>query len=286
MTFRPLTLVVAALLAIAPVQPAAAQATGTESAASQAITDDELLRVTALDEVFTEFGAGIERAPLEQSLPFPSSLGVAWSAAAREVFDADGMHRALADAMRGKFAPVDYEVYAEFYGSDFGRRVSDVERAVTSMPAERQMQARELGIELASKAAATRRSEQIDEMLDLVSADITTAMIRQSVRGMLIGMSMTSQQGDIEVPWEDIDAQLDIMMPDIEADVALTQRAMMFFAYQDLGDDDLESYLEFLRTDAGRKFYAVAAFAIGEIVTQRMERFGETLARKLDQVNV
>jgi hypothetical protein len=61
---------------------------------------------------------------------------------------------------------------------------------------------------------------------------------------------------------------------------------MMFFAYQDLTDADLETYLEFLRTESARKFYAVAAYAVGQIVAERMERFGETLARKLQQVNV
>ena len=41
-----------------------------------------------------------------------------------------------------------------------------------------------------------------------------------------------------------------------------------------------------LSEEQAKKFYAVAAFAIGEIVAERMETFGEALARKLDQVNV
>jgi hypothetical protein len=278
--------VLLAAFAMPPTLPATAETPASATRAAPAMTDEELMRVTALDEVFTEFGASIEQSPTQQGIPFPGSMAAAWTAAAREVFDAARMHRSLAEALAGKFSPADYEAFGAFFLSDFGTAVTEIERAVTTMPADRQMAARDAGIALSNEAAGTRRAAQIEEMLALVGAEITRAMVRQSVRGMLIGMSMTDQQGDIEVPWEEIDAQLSLIMPGIEADVALTQQAMMYFAYRDLSDADVETYLEFLRTEPAKKFYAVAAFAIGEIVAERMETFGEALARKLDQVNV
>lgn len=286
MHLRPIApLVLLGALALGPVAALAESATP-PAQAEQVISDAELLRAAALDEVFSQFGAGIEQAPDDQGLPLPGAMRGAWLVAAREVFDAEEMHADLASAMAAKFTAEDYAIYAAFFRSDFGIEVTDIERTVTMLPAEQQAEARDVGIGLAGAAAGSRRASQIDEMLDLVSADIAKAMIRQSVRGMLIGMSMSGQQGDIVVPWEDIETQLDAIMPDIETDVALTQRAMMFYAYQSLSDADLDRYLEFLRTDSARRFYAVAAFAIGQIVADRMETFGETLARKLAQVNV
>ena len=278
------SLVVVALLAVSVVAgpatlPAAAQT-------APALSTDELMRATALDEIFSQFGASIEAAPAEQGVPFGGPMQAAWTAAVREVFDAGRMHDTLAAALEDKFSDEDYAAYAEFFGSDFGIKVSSIEREVTVLPPEGQLAARDAGISLAAASEGTRRSEQVEEMLQLVSADIATSMIRQSVRGMLIGMSMNGQQGDIEVPWEEIDAHLSAIMPDIEADVALTQRAMMYFAYNDLTEAELDTYLDFLRTDAARKFYAVAAYSIGEIIAERMEAFGETLSRKLAQVNV
>jgi hypothetical protein len=278
------SLAVVALLALGTFAGPATLPAAAQTAAT--LSTDELMRATALDEIFSQFGPSIEAAPAEQGVPFTGPMFAAWTGAVREVFDADRMHNALAAALEDKFSDEDYAAYAEFFRSDFGVKVSNIEREVTVLPPEGQLAAREAGIGLASASAGSRRSEQVEEMLRLVSADIATSMIRQSVRGMLIGMSMNGQQGDIEVPWEEIDAHLTAIMPDIEADVALTQRAMMYFAYNDLSEAELDTYLAFLRTESAQKFYAVAAYSIGELIAERMEAFGETLSRKLAQVNV
>src|SRR5690606_31707085 len=134
------------------------------------------------------------------------------------------------------------------FSAPFGMNVTEIERTVTTLPPEMQLVARDEGLALVGEADP-RRFEQIEEMLRLVSADLAVAIVRQSVRGMLIGMSMSGQQGDIEVPWDEIDAHLDAIMPEIEADVATTQRAIMYFAYRELTEGELDTYLAFLRTE-------------------------------------
>lgn len=277
------SLIVSAFLALGSLAGAATLPAQAQPA--PAISTDELMRATSLDEVFTQFGPGIETAPTQQGAVFAPAMQAAWVAAAREVFQPAPMHAALARALDDKFDTADYAAFAGFFSSDFGVRIIDIERGVTTLPPDAQLAARDAGIEL-STAAGPRRSDQIDEMLQLVNADVATAMIRQSVRGMLMGMAINGQQGDIEVPWEEIDAHLNAIMPDIEADVALTQRAMMFYAYRELTDTELDTYLDFLRTGSAQKLSTVAAYAIGEIITERMEAFGETLSRKLAQVSV
>jgi hypothetical protein len=280
--FRPL--LVTALLAFgALVGPAGLAA---QAQPAQIITTDELMRATALDEVFTQFGPGIEAAPAEQGAVYSAAMQAAWTAAAREVFEPNRMHKSLARALDNKFEDEDYAAFGAFFNSDFGVRVVDIERAMAKMPPDAQLAARELGAALAAENSGNRRSEQLEEMLKLVNADVANAMIRQSVRGMLIGMAMNNRQGDIQVPWEEIDAHLNAIMPEIEADVAVTQRAILYYAYRDLTEAELDVYLEFLRTNSAQKLYAVAAYSIGEIITERMETFGETLSRKLAQVNI
>ena len=106
------------------------------------------------------------------------------------------------------------------------------------------------------------------------------------MRGILIGLSMATQQGDIEVPWEEIELQLDAIMPGLESDIALTQKALMFFAYEQFSEAEIDEYLVFLRTRSAQKLYAVSAYAIGDIVAERMHAFGEALAARLARVNV
>lgn len=281
----PRSLVLAAALALAPltVLPAALPAVAQSEPAP--MTMDELMHVTALDEIFTHFGPGIAAAPEDQGVPFVGAQKAAWQQSASEAFRADRMHADLARTLSDKFEADDIAAFTTFFRSPFGERVSGIERSVTLLPPDAQESAREAGIALAG-SADTRRNEQIDEMLKLVSAEIATTIVRQSVRGLLIGMSMSGQTGDIEVPWEEIDAHLDSIMAGVEDDVRLTQRAMMFFAYAELTEAELDQYLEFLRTTSAQKLYALAAYSIGEIITGRMETFGETLARRLQQVSV
>lgn len=260
-------------------------AVSAQAAAAGTMSTEQLMSATALDEVFTQFGAGIASSPAEQGTPFTAAMQAAWSGAAREVFDADAMHSDLETALEGMFEPVEIAVFADFFGSPFGSRMTAIERTVTTLPPEDQLVAREEGLALAAEDDALRH-RQIEEMLVLVSADIGAEMVRQSLRGLLIGMSVTGQQGDIEVPWDEIDAHLDAIMPEIEADVMLTQRAMMFYAYRDLSSEEMDRYLDFLRSEPARKLYAVAALAIGRIIAERMETFGEAVAQRLARVNV
>jgi hypothetical protein len=275
----------AAALGLAPLTAPVVLSPAFAQAETAAMSMEELMRATALDDVFTQFAPSVATAPEEQGMPFVGGQKTVWLESVHQVFRADRMHAELARALRDQFDPEDLAVFTEFYRSDFGIMISEIERAVTTMTPEQQTVMREEGIALAA-AGDPRRQEQIDEMLKLVSADIATAIVRQSVRGMLIGMTMNGQQGDIEVPWEEIDAHLDTIMPAVEADVQLTQRAMMFYSYAPLSESDLDRYLDFLRTTAAQKLYAIASYAIGEIITTHMEEFGETLARRLAQVSV
>jgi hypothetical protein len=268
-------------LTASAVTPVAAQSEAAD------VSIAELMRATALDEVFTQFGAAVEASPREQGIAFDAALTDVWVEAAREVFDARSMNGALLGALDGKLGTAEEAVLAEFFRSDFGGRITELEREIQMLAPEAQLAVRAEGMALvASIPEGSLRDRQFDELLELVSAEIATVMVGQSVRGMLIGMSVAQQRGDIEVPWEEIELNLAQIMPSIEADIAGTQRAMVAYAYRDLSAEDVERYLTFLRTPAAQRFYALAAYSIGKIVTDTMTTFGQTLATKLGRVSV
>lgn len=272
------------LLALAPsVAPLpmvpAAQAQGQPAAIA------ELLRATALDVVFTQFGATIAAAARTQEISTDEIFVSHWEATAAEVFDATRLHGRLAKALDGRLAATERAELTAFFRSAFGRRITGLERAAALLAPEEQARAIAQGLALSERAPVVRAA-QIDALMELVSAEISAAMVGQSVRALLLGLSVSHQRGDIAVPWEEIDAQVKAMMPGVLADVARTQRAMMAYAYRELSDDELDRYLDFLRTPAAQKFYAVAAYAVGRIVTDGMSAFGEAFAARMKSVNV
>lgn len=258
-------------------QPAQAQ--------SQHIAVTELMRATALDVVFTQFAATIAASARAEEISSDEIFLKHWEATATSVFDAEGLHRRLALSLEGKFSADEQTVLGAFFHSDFGKRMTELERQAALLEPAAQVAAIAQGQRLVAEASVIRQT-QLDALMELVSAEISAAMVGQSVRALLLGLSVSHQQGDIAVPWQEIDTQVEAMMPGLLADVGRTQRAMMAYAYRDLSDADLDHYVEFLRTPAAQKFYAVAAYAVGRIVAEGMSAFGEAFAARMKSVNV
>jgi hypothetical protein len=206
-----------------------------------------------------------------------------WEAAALSAFDPRLLRPQLAKALEGRFSLPEQEALGDFFRSDFGRRITVLERAVALLDPGEQALAIAEGDALAG-AAGAGRAAQLDSLMQLVSTEISSTMVGQSVRAMLMGMAVSHQRGDVTVPWPEIDAQVTAMMPDLHARAVAGQRAIMAYAYRDLSDSELDRYIAFLRTPAAQRFYAVAAAAIGRIVTQGMSAFGETFAERMASV--
>lgn len=263
------------------IRPAIAQTVPT--AEQMAVSD--LMRATALDVVFSQFAATIASTARTEEISNDEIFLKHWEATANTVFDAQTLHDRLARALEGKFTAEEQQTLGAFFRSDFGQRMTSLERSAALLGPAGQTAAIASGETLLAKAPVIR-STQVDQLMELVSAEISAAMVGQSLRALLLGLSVSHQEGQIAVPWEEIDTQVQAMMPGLLIDIGHTQRAMMAYAYRDLSDDDLDRYITFLRTPAAQKFYAIAAYAVGRIVADGMADFGEAFAARMKSVNV
>ncbi len=263
----------------APPPPLAAQAQVADFSVA------ELMQATALDLIFDQFGEAIAASARVSDISTDAIFLSHWEAAAASSFNGRALRSRLASALDGKFSADERIALGDFFRSDFGLTISDLERDVARLSAADQSAALAAG-EALSDEADTIRSIQLDNLMQLMSAEISGAMASQSMRALLLGMSVSHQRGDIEVPWQEIDAQVEAMMPGLLADHARAQRAMMAYAYRGLSDDDLDRYIAFLRTAPAQKLYAMAAFAVGQIVARAMSSFGEALAARMASVNI
>lgn len=274
----------AALFALAPLAlPPVAAAPQLTQAPHLQVAD--LMRATALDVVFSQFAATIASSARSEDISRDKIFLEHWEAVALTVFDAELLHKRLAQALEGRLSDAEQATLGQFFESDFGQRMTRLERDAALLNPSSQLAAIQRGEKLLVTASAIR-STQVDRLMELVSAEISSAMVGQSVRALLLGLSVSHQQGEITVPWQEIDAQVEAMMPTMKADIGRTQRAMMAYAYRDLTDDELDRYVEFLGTPPAQKFYAVAAYAVGRIVTGGMAEFGAALADRMHSVNI
>jgi hypothetical protein len=245
----------------------------------------ELMQATALDLIFDQFGAAVAASARVSDISTDAIFLSHWEAAAASSFNGAALRSRLAGMLEGKFSEEEQTALGAFFRSDFGRKISGLERDVARLDAEDQAIAIAEGQQLSAEAGALRAT-QLDDLMELMSAEISGAMAGQSMRALLLGMSISHQRGDIQVPWQDIDDQVRAMMPSLIADHTRAQRGMMAFAYRSLSDDELERYITFLRSEPAQKLYAIAAFAVGQIVARSMSSFGETLAARMASVHV
>jgi tellurite resistance protein len=245
----------------------------------------ELMQATALDLIFDQFGAAIAASARVSDISTDEIFLSHWEAAAASSFNGAALRTRLASTLDGKFSADERAALGEFFRSDFGHQISSLERAVAKLSVEDQVAALSEGGALSDEAGAVR-STQLDDLMELMSAEISGVMAGESMRALLLGMSVSHQHGDIEVPWQEIDAQVEAMMPSLLADHTRAQRAMMAYAYRTLTDDELERYITFLRTPPAQKLYGIAAYAVGQIVARSMSSFGETLAARMASVNI
>ncbi|HEY0853672.1 MAG TPA: DUF2059 domain-containing protein [Devosia sp.] len=280
-------LAIALCLAAAPLPTLAVTPAVAPAETVAPMTTEELMKATALDQLFSTFAETIAASPEQQGLPLPEDFAETWKETSFAVFRPDEMHGALAKAFADRFDAAELTELAAFYRSDFGKRVSAIEAAIQVMSVDEQLAARDEGFAALDAAdPESKRIKQIDEIMVLVSAEVGRTMLGQAMRAMMVSMAMSGAGGDIEVPWSEIDAQLAMMLPGLEQEVAATQRALMAYAYKDLSDDELDQYIAFLRTDVSKKFYAVLGYSVGIIMEKSMGKFGQELAYRLNRVNV
>jgi hypothetical protein len=243
------------------------------------------MEATALDLAFDQFGAAIAASARAGAISDDETFLTHWEAAAESAFNGPVLRTQLASRLDGQFTENERRALGEFFRSDFGRMITRLERDIAELDAEDQALAIISGRRF-SDEAASRRSSQLDELMLLMGADISAAMAGQSIRALLVGMAVSHQRGDIDVPWQEIDAQVEALLPGLVAEHSDAQRALMAHAYRGLGDDELDRYLAFLRTAPAQRFYAVAAYAVGQIAARSMSHFGHALADRMGSVAI
>lgn len=268
------------LLLCLSVVPATAEETRLDSSAIAA-----LMQATALDDVFSQFGAGIAAQARLNEISSDRVFMAHWRTTAKTVLDAETLTRRLSAAMTGRIDLGEEAELNRFFVSQLGRRISTLERDMARLAPLEQDDAIALGHGLDSVAASARLA-LFDRLMALNSLEISRAMVCQSVRAMLLGLALTHQRPPIELPWGDIDAQVAAMQPSLVSELGAAQRALMAYAYRSLSDAELETYVAFLERPAARHFYAEAAFAVNQIVSTVMREFGETLAARMASVSI
>ena len=133
---------------------------------------DDLMRATALDEIFSQFGASIAASARTEDISGDEIFLKHWEATATAIFDPVVLHGRLESSLEGRFSPDEQRGLGQFFHSAFGERISVLERETARLSPDQQTRALVRGEEL-SNAAGPVRTYQLDELMKLVGAEIS-----------------------------------------------------------------------------------------------------------------
>jgi hypothetical protein len=253
------------------------------AAAERAPTSSSIMHSMGLDQLFAQFGRNMALSPRRQGVTDERFLD-AWESVASDAFARSELNARLRTTLSRGLEPAELARIEDFLRSPFGSRVTQLEQAVQALPAERQIAAVAKGQTLYLSTSETRR-ELFEELLDLSGAEVTFAMLGESIRGMAVGLHLVSK-GDLDIPWEEIDAGVQRQLAGMRQSLAEAIRGTVALTYDELSDAELEAYVEFLRSPATRKFYAVTSVTIGAVIRETMFTLGEDVALRLQRVDI
>ncbi len=241
------------------------------------------MRQAGMDSLFRDFGSMLSLSPRQHGVSDKRFLS-AWETCASAAFADGGLNQRLVDRLGQNLSPEDMAGIGDFLASPLGLKLAGLERATREIAPGRQIETLAKGKTLYLLAPVPRRAS-IDEVMALSGAEMSFAMLGESLRGMALGLHL-SAKGDVALSWEQIDADVTAQLDGLEDSLADATRSTLAFTYAGLSDDDLGSYLDFLRTPATRKFYATLTLAIGEIIEETMFGIGRDVAARLGAVAI
>lgn len=246
-------------------------------------TSTDLIRMIGLDNVFVQFGRSIAVSPRQHGIGNARFLD-AWENSALKAFSDSRLGARLEQSLSQTLSEDELAGIGSFLTSSFGRRITRLEQATQAVAADQQVAALAKGKTL-YWTVTERRKSQFEELLNLSGAEMTFAVIGESLRGLALGLHL-SAGGDIETPWEEIDNAVKLQLAGLKASLTEAAQASLAFTYSELSDAELETYLAFLRTPAARKFYDTATLSVGDIIRETMFGLGESVAISLRRVDI
>ena len=252
-----------ALLALAPpviAPPALAQSA--EDGAAPALSIAELGQVLQFDSLFDVLRSeGLARADELADQMLPGGAGPGWDRAVDKIYDLRRLRAAFNMALRVELAK-DPQAAAEiraFFATDLGQRVIGLE-----LEARRAFL--DIAVEEAARVAAdtpeTSRDPKWRQIQRLIEAG---DLVEMNVAGGLSG-SLAFLRGVQEAGMRGMDLSSDTLSTDVwgqeaqlRADTVSWLKAYFGLAYSPLTETELETYVTFMESPAGRR-YSLALF--------------------------
>ncbi|EDQ04634.1 hypothetical protein OIHEL45_13075 [Sulfitobacter indolifex HEL-45] len=238
---------------------------------------ERFLEVTGFDVALDSIRLSADSAPEMLGLQ-TEDFGSEWSRLVQDVFDTDLMHGMAMDILAETLSDDQLEHAADFYASDLGKRLVEVENKAHMTEDD--------GLKAESGAAiiaglAGIESPRLETLRRLnVASDVEEISVRAIQEVQIRFLLAAAGAGVIELQMEEPDLReaMRAQADELGAQIAENALANGAYTYQSFSDDDLEAYAEALEHPKMQQVYTLMNAVQYEIMANRFEAVAARLA--------
>lgn len=237
---------------------------------------EAFLTVTGFDVALDSIALSAEHAP-EMLGMSQSDFGSSWSMMAEQVFARERMHGMAMDMLASTLSDELLTHAADFYASDLGQRLVEVENASHLADDEMKAEAGEALLEQ-YRADDPARVKVLEDLVGAVDSGEHGVRAIQEVQIRFLMAASHAGVLDGEIDEGALRAIMAENAQELRESIAASSLVSTAYTYQDFTDEELEIYVSALRQDEMQQVYELMNAIQHEIMANRFEHLADRMA--------
>lgn len=248
--------------------------------AAQAASRDRIeafLETTGFDVALESIALASASAPQMVGID-PEGFGSQWTRLSEEVFDTEKMHETAVSILEQTLSDEALTHAVEFYASDLGQRLVEVENASHMIGDDEAKQAEGLRIVADLVREGSMRVEILKRMNRAIDASETALRAVQEIQVRFLLAASAAGVIDLQLDADGLRAMMKANEAQMRQSMQQSALANAAYTYQTFSDDDLEAYTRALEHPLMQQVYELLNAVQYEIMANRFEALAARMA--------
>ncbi|HEY5604284.1 MAG TPA: DUF2059 domain-containing protein [Gammaproteobacteria bacterium] len=199
----------------------------------------------------------------------------------KDSFDEPTMRKIIVARLNEKLTQDQLKKVLDWHSSKIGKKVTQLENAAATPEGQQKLMA--YAEQLATKQPDAAYVAQIQQLAVASKAiDLVVEIAANMQFSMGVGLAMATADGE-SVNLDAIAAEIEAAKPQLQQQMSQYILVSMLYTYQDLSEQELSRYIEFVSSPLGASFYAALFSGVDEAFIKVGKKYGKALGEYFEQ---
>jgi uncharacterized protein (DUF4415 family) len=236
----------------------------------------KLMKLSGMEEQIRQIPPQILSSLAEQKGRLDTEAYASFSQAMRDAFSAEQIEKSAVRQATTNLTAETMQKALDWLESGLGKKITSLEEAASTPHAVQQIQT--LAGRLKSAPLPPHRLELIQRLDSVTQATDLSLSITETAMMAVATALDAIQPKELQVGTDTLKKQLEQQRPQLRQDILSMTTAAGLYVYQTLSDVELDRYIEFLESAAGKQYQTGMNAALKEALAEASERAGKNLA--------